>query len=142
VPAGYPHFAHRRCLDADDRLGPDALASAQLQFTALADKLPACLHRDALRLASRIADSLPELRVQVSEMILEIDGAKLIAQWRMGIEEVIQSTKDDDLPARLAKLVGGCLTCRNLPNGWPRKRPPHWPIASASSAASERSPPG
>jgi hypothetical protein len=142
VPAGYPHFAHRRCLDADDRLGPDALASAQLQFTALADKLPACLHRDALRLASRIADSLPELRVQVSEMILEIDGAKLIAQWRMGIEEVIQSTKDDDLPARLAKLVGGVPDMPEPTEWMATKEAPHWPIASASSAASERSPPG
>jgi hypothetical protein len=72
VPTGYPNFAHQRCLAAaDDSLGADTLATASLQFTSLADELPACPHRDALRLAARIANSLSSLRVAVSKVILE-----------------------------------------------------------------------
>ena len=78
VPAGYPDFAHQRCLAAaDDGLGIGALATASLQFSALADKLPACPHRDALRLAGRIANSLSSLRCAVSEVVLDFDGWKI-----------------------------------------------------------------
>jgi hypothetical protein len=55
---------------ADDRLELDTLATARLQFAALADELPDCPHRDALRLATRIIDSLSSLRCRVSECIL------------------------------------------------------------------------
>lgn len=72
VPTSYPNFAHQRCLAAaDSNLDLDALATASLQFTALADELPACPHRDALQLAAHIAHSLSSLRVAVSEVIIE-----------------------------------------------------------------------
>jgi hypothetical protein len=58
----------------DDRLGIDTLATAWLQFTALADELPACPHRDALRLAADIADGLSSLRSMVSEVIIKTGG--------------------------------------------------------------------
>jgi hypothetical protein len=58
------------------RLGLDTLATARLQFAALADELPACPHRDALRLAVRIVDSLSSLRTGVSEIIIHLDLGK------------------------------------------------------------------
>jgi hypothetical protein len=53
------------------RLDLDALTTAWLQFTALADELPACPHRDAVRLAARIADSLCTL---VSDIVINIEA--------------------------------------------------------------------
>ena len=61
----------------DERLDLDALATAWLQFTALADELPACPHRDALLLAACIADTLSNLRSAVSEVIIHLDLGKL-----------------------------------------------------------------
>jgi hypothetical protein len=60
-----------------DHLDPDALSSAWLQFTALADELPACPHRDALRLAADIANSLSNLRADMTCTIVALDEKKL-----------------------------------------------------------------
>jgi hypothetical protein len=59
-----------------DQLDLDALSSAWLHFTALADELPDCPHRDALRLAADIADSLSNLRSDVTRTIVGIDEGK------------------------------------------------------------------
>jgi hypothetical protein len=77
----------------DDRLGLDTLAAARLQFSALADELPDCPHRDALRLAAEIVNSLSGLRVQVSEVILtasereNFDIVDAVRELRRAIEE-------------------------------------------------------
>jgi hypothetical protein len=60
-----------------DRLDLDALSSAWLQFTALADELPACPHRDALQLAADITNSLSNVRSEVTHVIIGLDEKKL-----------------------------------------------------------------
>jgi hypothetical protein len=62
--------------ETPERLDLDALSSARLHFTALADELPACPHRDALRLAADIADSLSNLRSDVTRTIVGIDEGR------------------------------------------------------------------
>jgi hypothetical protein len=52
----------------------DALATAWLHFTALADELPACPHRDALKLAAEIADALSNVRGKVSDVIGNLEN--------------------------------------------------------------------
>jgi hypothetical protein len=60
-----------------DHLDLDALSSAWLQFTALADELPACLHRDALQLAADTTNSLSDLRADEMRTIIALDERKL-----------------------------------------------------------------
>ena len=95
VPANYPNFAHQRCLAAaDDSLDLDTLATASLQLSALADELPACPHRDALRLATRIARSLSNLRSEVTLVIIldagereNFDIVDAVRELRRALEE-------------------------------------------------------
>jgi hypothetical protein len=61
---------------AEDRtttLRIDTLATAWLQFTELADDMPAGKVRDSLRLAASITDSLSNLRSAVSTVIIELE---------------------------------------------------------------------
>jgi hypothetical protein len=53
----------------------DALATAWLQFTALADELPACPHKNALRLAAEITDSMMNLRAAVQGAIIDQEAS-------------------------------------------------------------------
>ncbi len=64
-------------MNDNDRFNLDALSSAWLHFTSLADELPACLHRDALQLAADITNSLSGLRSEVSHIIIGLDDGKL-----------------------------------------------------------------
>jgi hypothetical protein len=60
-----------------DHLDLDALSSAWLQFTALADELPGCPRRDALHLAADITNSLSNLRSEVTHVIIGLDEGML-----------------------------------------------------------------
>jgi hypothetical protein len=80
--------------DEIDHLGADTLATASLQFTALAAELPAaCPHRDALRLAADIANSLSSLRVAVSAIVVtaaereNFDIVDAVRELRRALEE-------------------------------------------------------
>ncbi len=64
-------------MNDNHRLDLDALSSAWLNFTSLADELPACPHRDALRLASDVTNSLSGLRSEVTHVIIGLDDGKL-----------------------------------------------------------------
>lgn len=84
------------------RLGLDALASARLQFDALTLELPACPHRDALRLAGRIVDSLSVLRTGVSEVIIRLDLGKFdevdaARELRRAMEEAAGEGGDNEI---------------------------------------------
>ncbi len=80
--------------DSDfDCLDLDSLATAGLHFAALAEELPACPHRDALWLATRIAHSLSTLRSEVTHVILEagardnFDIVDAVRELRRALEE-------------------------------------------------------
>jgi hypothetical protein len=104
VPAGYPNFAHQRCLAATNPFDLDGLATASLHFTALADELPACPHRDALRLAADIAHRLSDLRSKVMHVIIaagereNFDLVDAVRELRRALEETAKGDGHGEAP--------------------------------------------
>jgi hypothetical protein len=60
-------------------------------------------------LAERLFEHATNIRNPAAKPMAEDlrRAARVIAEWQVGIEEVIAQTKEDDTRTRLKKLVGG-----------------------------------
>ncbi len=86
-------------MNDNSRFDTDGLSSAWLHFTSLADELPECPHRESLRQAADIANSLSNLRSAVSEIITGLDEGKLTTvdaarELRRAMEETAKGGDD------------------------------------------------
>ncbi len=72
---------------------------------------------DVAGLAERLTEHANNVRNPAAKAMAEDmrQAARVLAEWQVGVTEVIHNTKKDDTRVRLAKLVRGLSTCPNSP---------------------------